>query len=193
MLAFNAHAELPTNNSDLVKSIPTKPNLNSKIKTSKIPDGEKHTIKAKTKAKQVKKAKAKLDKQTQVILLLKNSQSCGSWFDASGSTGDAAAYEQIKTSGYTKSNAPEAIKKQIALGVVNCDKKYLVERPINLTGSNVVSEEAKPLSKDDVDVVDNDREGAPGFFARLFNSIINSGASKPDCNPGERVFHSSDC
>ncbi|MDP3818145.1 MAG: hypothetical protein Q8Q57_04010 [Methylotenera sp.] len=160
------------------------------MKASKMRDSEQHAMKAK--ANRVTKAKAKSDKQAQIILLLKNGQSCGSWFDASGSTGDAAAYEQIKASGYTKFNAPEAVKKQIALGVANCDKKYLVEKPSNFAGSKAVSGEAKPIQTD-VDVVDNDTDGAKGFFARLIDSIINSGTSKPDCSPGERVMHSSDC
>lgn len=192
-LVLNAHAELKKNNSDSVKPIATKTNVNSKIIASKMRDREQYAAKAKAKSNQVIKAKAKLDKQAQIILLLKNGQSCGSWFDASGSTGDAAAYEQIKTSGYTKYNAPEAIKKQIALGVANCDKKYLVEKPSNLAGFKAVSEEAKPLQAGDVDVVDNDTDGAKGFFARLIDSIINSGTSKPDCSPGARVMHSSDC
>lgn len=188
-LAFNAHAELQKNSSDSVKPIATKTNVNSKIKASKMHDREQHAAKA----NQVTKAKAKSDKQTQIILLLNNGQSCGSWFDASGSTGDAAAYEQIKTSGYTKYNAPEAIKKQIALGVANCDKKYLVEKPSNLTESKAVSEVAKPLQADDVDVVDNDTNGAKGFFSRLIDSIKNFGTSEPDCSPGERVMHSRNC
>ena len=193
--AFNAFAYSQENHSDLDKPLITKSNGNSSVNTSRADVGKNEVVKANanqvTKAR--KKSKDKLDKQSQTILLLKNNQTCGSWFDASGSTGDEAAYEQIKPTGYTKSNAPAAVKKQIAIGVANCDKKYLVEKPINMNETKVTSNVENQPQSDMNDESVNKSKSDKGFFARFIDRFKNSGSQKHICSPGERVMHSDGC
>jgi hypothetical protein len=193
-LAFNAQADSQKNSSDSVKPIATKGNVNTILPTSRsaIGGGEAVKIKAGQLTK-AKIAKTKSDKQAQTILLLKNNQSCGSWFDASGSTGDAAAYDQIKASGYTRYNAPAAVKKQIAIGVANCDRKYLVEKPINTMEAKAVPDAENPQQTGKIDEVDKKAKSEKGFFAKLMDSIKNAGSSNRDCSPGERIMHSDGC
>lgn len=193
-LAFNALADSQKNSSDSVKPIATKGNVNTILPTSRsaIGGGEAVKIKAGQLTK-AKIAKAKSDKQARAILLLKNNQSCGSWFDASGSTGDAAAYDQIKASGYTRYNAPEAVKKQIAIGVANCDRKYLIEKPTNTMEAKAVPDVEISQQTGKIDEVDKKAKSEKGFFAKLMDSIKNSGSSNHDCSPGERIMHSDGC
>jgi hypothetical protein len=194
-LAFNAHADSQKSSSDSVKPITTKANVNTLVPTSGSAVGKREAVKIKadqlSKAKKI--AKAKSDKQAQTILLLKNNQSCGSWFDASGSTGDAAAYDQIKASGYTRYNAPAAVKKQIAIGVANCDKKYLVEKPTNTMEAKAEPDAQTPQQTGKSDEVDKKEKSEKGFFAKLMDSIKNPGSSNHVCSPGERVMHSDGC
>jgi hypothetical protein len=194
-LAFNADADSQKNSSDIAKPITTKGIVNPIVPTSGSAVGKSEAAKMKadqlTKAK--KMAKVKSDKQAQIILLLKNNQTCGSWFDASGSTGDAAAYDQIKASGYTKSNAPAEVRKQIAIGVANCDKKYLVEKPINTMEAKAIPDALNPQQPGKISEVDKEAKGEKGFFTKLFDGIKNVGSSNHDCSPGERVMHSDGC
>jgi hypothetical protein len=125
--------------------------------------------------------------------LLKNNQTCGSWFDASGSTGDAVAYDQIKASGYTKSNAPAEVKKQIEIGVANCDKKYLLEKPINTIEAKAKPNAENPQQTGKIGEVNKEAKSEKGFFTKLFDGIKNVGSSNRDCSPGERVMHSDGC
>jgi hypothetical protein len=194
-LAFNALADSQKNSSDSVKPITTKANVNTLVPISGSAVGKRDAVKIKadqiTKSKKI--AKAKSDKQAQTIFLLKNNQSCGSWFDASGSTGDAAAYDQIKASGYTRYNAPAAVKKQIAIGVANCDKKYLVEKPTNTMEAKAESGEQNLQQTGKIDEVDKKVKSEMGFFAKLMDSFKNPGSSNHACSPGERVMRSDGC
>lgn len=194
-LAFNAYADSQKSSSDSAKPFTTKANVNAIVPTSGAAVGKPEAVKIKadqlTKAK--KMAKTKSDKQAQTILLLKNNQTCGSWFDASGSTGDATAYDQIKASGYTRDNAPAAVKKQIAIGVANCDKKYLVEKPTNTMKAEVKPDAENPQQAGKIDEVDKKAKSEKGFFTKLFDGFKNVGRSNHDCSPGERVMHSDGC
>ena len=195
LLAFNAYADLQNVGRDLVKPINTKSTESQTVSASgaTVDKDDAVKVKANKVTKSKKREKAKSDKQTEILTLLKNNQTCGSWFDASGSTGDAAAYEQIKASGYTKSNAPAAVKKQIAIGVTNCDKKYLVEKPINTTEAKSTSEAGNIQQTGKIGEVDQKVKSEKGFFAKLFDGIKNVGRSNHDCSPGERVMHSDGC
>lgn len=192
---FTAHADSQKSSSDSVKPITTKANVNTIVPTSEVAVGKGEAVKSKTNqlAKAKKTTKSKSDKQAQIILLLKNNQTCGSWFDASGSTGDAAAYDQIKASGYTRNNAPAAVKKQIAIGVSNCDKKYLVETPTNTIKAKAKPDAENPQKAGKIGEVDKKEKSEKGFFAKLFDGIKNTGNSNHDCSPGERVMHSDGC
>lgn len=196
-LAFNAQADSQKSSSDSVKPIATKGIVNTIMPTSGSAVGKDEAVKIKadrlTKSKKKAKSKSKLDKQAKIILLLKNNQTCGSWFDASGSTGDAAAYEQIKTSGYTSYNAPVAVKNQIAIGVANCDKKFLLEKPINTMEAKAKPDVENPQLTGIIGEVDKEEKSEKGFFAKLFDGIKNVGSSTRDCSPGERVMHSDGC
>lgn len=194
-LAFNADADSQKNSSDSVNPVTTKGIVNTKVPASGSAVGKGEAVKIKTDklTKAKKMAKVKSDKQAQIILLLKNNQTCGSWFDASGSTGDAAAYDQIKASGYTKSNAPAEVKKQIAIGVANCDKKYLVEKPINTMEAKAKPDAQIPQHPGKIGEVDKEAKSEKGFFTKLLDGIKNVGRSNHDCSPGERVMHSDGC
>ena len=149
---------------------------------------------AKTAANAVKK------KEADTIAFLKSNQKCDSWFDLDGNTSDATAYQQIKNSGYTKSNAPAAVKKQIADGVAICNQKYLIAKPINLTKP----ETTKPPTEADKSQ-ENESKGRPvsffgkvangvtQFFNNFRNGVNNSNSSKQTCSPGDLLMHSKEC
>ena len=202
----NVQANLIINLGDNVQSTAMKPSLTTKLAASdhlteseslkaniKTDAVQEARARSRARARAKARAKDKLDKESQIILFLKNGQSCGSWFDASGTTGDAGAYEQIKSSGYTKANAPESVKKQIALGVANCDKKYLLDKPAPMNDNKIDSDLEKPQLAETKERPLNEPKGIFGFFGKLFESIRNSGTSKHECSPGERAIHSSGC
>jgi hypothetical protein len=191
--AFNAHAYLRNNNSDLVKPIYTKATINPQLPASGVTKTETGKVNADKPIRSKKKVKFKIDKQSQVLSLLKSNQTCGSWFDASGSTGDAAAYEQIKASGYTKSNAPAAVKEQIAIGVAKCDSRYLVEKPMftNDTKAKLDADNPQLVGKTDEDVKKPKAEN--GFFARILDGFKHADSPKGNCNAVEQLIHSGGC
>ena len=146
------------------------------------------------------KANAEKKKEAETVAFLKSKQECDSWFDLDGSTGDATAYQQIKNSGYTKSNAPAAVKNQIAIGVAKCNQKYLITRPINQTipdtskspteanKSEQIESKAHPVS-----FFGKIANGVTQFFSNFRNGVNNSNSSKHTCSPGELLMHSNEC
>ena len=116
----------------------------AKIKKLTADKKKKTVVKAGAGSKANTFAIAEKKKEAETVAFLKSNQECDSWFDLVGNTSDATAYQQIKNSGYTKSNAPAAVKNQIAIGVAKCNQKYLIARPINPT----TPETTKPLTAD---------------------------------------------
>jgi len=99
-----------------------------------------------------------------------------------------------------KSNAPEAVKKQIAIGVAKCNQKYLIARPINTTTSNITKPPFEANKSHE-----NESKGRPvSFFGKVANGVTqffsnfrdgnnNSNSSKHTCSPGELLMHSNEC
>jgi len=146
------------------------------------------------------KANAEKKKEAETVAFLKSNQECDSWFDLDGNTSDATAYQQIKNSGYTKSNAPAAVKKQIADGVAKCNQKYLIARPINPTTPETTK---PPIETDKSQEIESKghpvsffgkvANGVTQFFNNFSNGVNNSNSSKHTCSPGELLMHSNEC
>ena len=146
------------------------------------------------------KANAEKKKEAMTVTSLKSNQECGSWFDLDGNTSDATAYQQIKNSGYTKSNAPAAVKNQIAVGVAKCNQKYLIARPINQTIPDTIhsSTEVNKSKQNEstgrpVSFFGKVVSGVTQFFSNFRDGGNNSKSSKHTCNHGELLMHSNEC
>lgn len=162
-----------------------------------VADNKKKTV---VKAGAGSKANAEKKKEAMTVTYLKSNQECGSWFDLDGNTSDATAYQQIKNSGYTKSNAPAAVKNQIAVGVAKCNQKYLIARPINQTIPDTIHSSTE-INKSK----QNESTGRPvSFFGKVVSGVTqffsnfrdggsNSKSSKHTCSPGELLMHSNEC
>jgi hypothetical protein len=160
-------------------------------------DKKKQTV---VKAGAGSKANAEKNKEAETVAFLKTNQECDSWFDLDGNTSDATAYQQIKNSGYTKSNAPAAVKNQIVMGVAKCNQKYLIARPINQTTPDT-SKSLIETNKSE----QNENNGRPvSFFSKVANGVTqffsnfrdgnnNSNNSKHTCSPGELLMHFNEC
>jgi hypothetical protein len=143
-------------------------------------------------------ANAEKRREADTVAFLKSNQECDSWFDLDGNTSDATAYQQIKNSGYTKSNAPDSVKKQIAEGVAKCNQKYLIARTTKPTTSNIT---IPPLEADKSH--ENESKGqSVSFFGKVANGVAqffsnfrdrNNNSSKHTCSPGEILMHSNGC
>ena len=130
----------------------------------------------------------------------KTNQECDSWFDLDGNTSDATAYQQIKSSGYTKANAPAAVKNQIAIGVAKCNQKYLIARPINQTTPDTSKSPAEANKSQQNESKDHPvsffgkvANGVTQFFSNFRDGANNSNSSKHTCSPGEILMHSNEC
>lgn len=77
--------------------------------------------------------------------------------------------------------------------MANCDKKYLVEKPINTTEAKATPEAENPQQTGKIGEVDKKAKSEKGFFARLIDGIKNAGNSKHGCSPVERALHSDGC
>jgi len=172
----------------------------TKIKKPETDEKKQTVVKAGSDSKVNAAASAEKKKEAETVAFLKSNQKCDSWFDLDGNTSDATAYQQIKNSGYTKSNAPAAVKKQIADGVAKCNQKYLIAKPINLTKP----ETTKPPTEADKSQ-ENESKGRPvsffgkvangvtQFFNNFRNGVNNSNSSKQTCSPGDLLMHSKEC
>jgi hypothetical protein len=141
---------------------------------------------------------AEKKKEAETVAYLKANQQCDSWFDLDGNTSDEKAYEQIKKTGYTKANAPDAVKKQIAEGVEKCNKKFLVtntEKPKvqdNDNSSLQADQSSEKVTK----------EQSEGFFGKVSNGVThffenlkNGNKRDPNhaCSSGELLMHTNGC
>jgi len=172
----------------------------TKIKKPETDKKKQTVIKAGSGNKVNAAASAENKKEAETVAFLKSNQECDSWFDLDGNTSDATAYQQIKNSGYTKSNAPAAVKNQIAIGVAKCNQKYLITRPINQTipdtskspteanKSEQIESKAHPVS-----FFGKIANGVTQFFSNFRNGVNNSNSSKHTCSPGELLMHSNEC
>jgi hypothetical protein len=143
-------------------------------------------------------ANAEKKKEADTVAFLKSNQECDSWFDLDGNTSDATAYQQIKNSGYTKSNAPTVVKRQIAEGVAKCNQKYLITRSTNPATSDVT----KPSLEADKSHENESKGQSVSFFGKVANGVTqffrsfrdgNNNSSKHSCSPGETLMHSNGC
>jgi len=206
LLNFNAHADSQKIGDPTATATPVSSDggQTPKVKADQI----KHAVTDKQKrasvktglGRNIKVANAEKKKEADTVALLKLKQACDPWFDLDGSTGDAAAYQQIKAYGYTKSNAPVAVKKQIAIGVAKCNQKYLVAEPVK----SAISETTKlpPETEKSQETANNGRpvstfgrmvNSATQFFGKLKDGIKNGETSKHTCSPGEHIMQSNDC
>ena len=179
------------------------PRKADKAKAAKVQksttDKKKHTtVKTGSGSNANSAANAEKKKEADTVAFLKSNQECDSWFDLDGNTSDATAYQQIKNSGYTKSNAPAAVKKQIADGVAKCNQKYLIARSVNPTTSDIT----KPPLEADKSHVNESKDRPVSFFGKVANGVTqffsnfrdrNNNSSKHTCSPGEILMHSNGC
>jgi hypothetical protein len=199
-LDFTAYADTQpyessvTNQTALTK--PEKPKANNGQQT--LSNQKRASLKTKSGFNKKSALNAEKKKEAQTVAYLKANQQCDSWFDLDGNTSDEKAYEQIKNTGYTKANAPEAVKKQIAEGVEKCNKKYLVtntEKPKvqdNDNSSLQADQSTEKVSKDQPE----------GFFgkvsngvAQFFENLKNRNKRDPNhaCSSGELLMHTNGC
>ena len=171
--------------------------LVEKAKTKKKVSGKQKHVTLKTgSGSNLRVTSAEKKKEADTVAYLKLNQECDPWFDLNGSTGDAAAYQQIKASGYTKLNAPVAVQKQIAIGVAKCNQKYLTTGPAKSTASETIK---PPAEEGKFQVIDS-KDHSVSLFSKVGNSVTqffsnikNGGTSKHACRPEELVMHSNEC
>jgi hypothetical protein len=199
-LNFTAQAELQAFDSSVTNQTTLtnkeKPKGNNSQQT--ISNQKRATPKSKSGLNKKFTLNAEKKKEQETVAFLKANQQCDSWFDLDGNTSDEKAYEQIKDTGYTKTNAPATVKKQIAEGVEKCNKKYLVtntEKPkVQDNDNSSLQAEKSPenVSKDQ----------SEGFFGKVSNGVTkffgnlidkSKRNSNHTCSSGEILMHTNGC
>jgi hypothetical protein len=199
-LGFTAQADTQSFDSSVTnQTVPTqKEKTKANTNQQTISNQKRASVKSKSGINKKSSLKAEKKKEAETVAFLKANQQCDSWFDLDGNTSDEKAYEQIKAMGYTKTNAPAAVKKQIAEGVEKCNKRYLVtttEKP--KVQDNDSSSLQPEKSSEHVS-----QEQSVGFFGKISNGVSKffgnlKERGKKDsnraCTSGETLMHTNGC
>jgi hypothetical protein len=200
VLDFGAHADTTSvvTSVDNQTTQPKKEKPKSANGQQAIDKQKRTSAKSKSAINPKSAAYAEKKKVAETVAYLKANQQCDSWFDLDGNTSDEKAYEQIKSTGYTKANAPDPVKKQIALGVEKCNQKYLVT-----TNDKPKAPEKTKSALETSQTVNNENKEPPtGFFGKVTHGVSSlfgklkeggKGSSNHSCTTGEVLMHTNGC